>query len=155
VVISGGIRPTDNLSKETSKVQEEESEEKVVHKPEFSKGIGDSLDPQLEIARWQMSIEEMNLTENLTVALFNACTRVVPLVLRILSEQPENKKISTYQNFREEFRKFYVWNDIFPTVSGELDKILSSSRNLKITALDLLAQWGRLVCRGTTMGWKF
>jgi hypothetical protein len=106
------------------------------------------LDSQVQITRWQESIEESNYSEELAVALFNACNEVFPRILLILSQQRDIQEASVHQDLREQFRKFYVWNDIFPTISGELDKILSLSRNLKITVMGLLAQWGRLVCRG-------
>lgn len=80
--------------------------------------------------------------------MFEACIQAFQSLFHIIREKPDVSGHDTIEDLREEFRKFYVWNDIFPTTSGELGSILSASRNLKEAVFNLMAQWARALCKG-------
>jgi hypothetical protein len=101
-----------------------------------------------EVIQWQNTVNEANAQEDLSAILFEACVQAFQSVFHIIREKPDLFEHTTIDDLREEFRKFYVWNDIFPTASGELGSILSTSRNLKEAVFSLLAQWARALCKG-------
>jgi len=81
--------------------------------------------------------------------LFEATVGSFSAVLKIIADNP-----SQYDNgsmflttLRDEFQKYYMWNEGFPTSSRELDKILACSKNLRVTVLGLMVKWAKVVCR--------
>lgn len=64
---------------------------------------------------------------------------------------PDHSNSSSYESLRDEFRKFYIWNQGFSTSTGDLDLILSSSKNLKATVLGLMVLWVKALCRGSAI----
>ncbi len=142
-------------------VQSQETNFQNLSRPTFSENVdiveedsknskGDEKVPEvdIEIANWQSSLENPTVQEDLSVTLFENCANVFPLIYRILKKEAESSERSACEDLREEFRRFYVWNETFPTASGELGSILSTSRNLKETVFSLMAQWARALCRG-------
>lgn len=81
--------------------------------------------------------------------LFQATVAAFSAVLHIIaSNHSQNDDGQTFYNaLRDEFQKFYMWNEGFPSSTGELDLILSFSKNLRATVLDLMVQWAKVVCR--------
>jgi hypothetical protein len=103
----------------------------------------------IQVTGWQNSLENPAAEEDLSTVVFEDCTKVFSLVFHLIREKPNSIASSTCDDLREEFRKFYVWNDSFPIASGELGSILSTSRNLKEAVFGLMAQWARALCKGT------
>ena len=84
--------------------------------------------------------------------LFHATVVAFSALLQIIVgniDQHDDGLVS-YNLLRDEFQKYYMWNEGFPSSSGELDLILSCSKNLRATVLDLMVRWARVVCRGKT-----
>jgi hypothetical protein len=85
----------------------------------------------------------------LAAALYEALVAGFAALLRVLLEDSArlDQGSSSYKALRDEFQKFFLWNDGFSTTSGELDRILSCSKNLRAAVLALMVQWARTVCR--------
>jgi len=85
----------------------------------------------------------------LACVLFEAANAAFAALLRALVQDPArlNDELDPYQILHNEFQKFYMWNDSFLTSSGELDRILSCSRNLRAMILTLMVKWAKAVCR--------
>jgi len=102
----------------------------------------------LQVADLQNKIEDPAQEPDLPAVLFNHCVKVFVNLFRIIHGKDDLIQPSICEDLREEFRKFYVWNDTFPTESGQLGSILATSRNLKAAVLGLMAQWARALCKG-------
>lgn len=103
------------------------------------------------ISEWrrEVSYEDEQLELGLAADLFDAAVAGFAELLRILLEDPArlDKNSSSYEALRNEFQRFYLWNDGFSTSSGGLDRILSCSKNLRATVLALMVQWAKTVRR--------
>ena len=73
---------------------------------------------------------------------------MVTITFQVIRENNDALDDDVYQDLQEEFRKFYVWNDLFSTSGGELDNLLSASQNLKAAVLVLMLQWANALSRG-------
>jgi hypothetical protein len=102
-----------------------------------------SLTELQETVEHQHGVQELGPASS----LFECSTALFSSLLRSLAEDIEQLGPDLYGVLRNEFRKFYLWNDGLSTRSGELDDILSHSKNLKATVLPLIALWARAVCR--------
>jgi hypothetical protein len=105
-----------------------------------------------DVALWQRQIDhgEEHQEVGLVTQLFQATVAAFSAVLQIIADDPcqYNDGLTFYNALRDEFQKFYIWNEGFPSSSGELDVTLLCSKNLRATALDLMVQWSKVVCRG-------
>lgn len=101
-----------------------------------------------DVAIWQHGVQHDQLELGLASHLFETSTAAFSAILNVLSLNPTKFDSVLYGTLRNEFRKFYMWNEGFATQSGGLDDALSVSRNLKATVLKLMVQWARAVCRG-------
>jgi hypothetical protein len=103
-----------------------------------------------DVTLWRGGIEEQDERLELGPAsyLFEASTIAFSALLQVLVGNPTLFDPESYQTLRGEFRKFYLWNEGFCTGSGDLDGILSSSKNLKATVLSLMVLWARAVSKG-------
>jgi hypothetical protein len=72
--------------------------------------------------------------------IFTAAVQAFPIILRAISEGPEHAD-SRVIELKNEFRKFFIWNEGFSTSDGELDRLISMSRNLRDTVLRLMLEW--------------
>jgi hypothetical protein len=122
-------------------MDEDESDKSQSGKADFDGGI--------QVADWRDSLENSAAQEDISTIVFEDCVKVFSLVFHIIRENPDSITSSTCDDLREEFRKFYVWNDSFPIASGELGSILSTSRNLREAVFGLMAQWARALSKGT------
>lgn len=80
--------------------------------------------------------------------LFQETTIAFSSLLRVLIQDPSYVDPRLYKLLREEFRKYYMWNEGFCTRAGDLDQVLSSSKNLKGTVLNLMVLWARAISKG-------
>lgn len=105
------------------------------------------------VTLWQGGVEEQDGGPEHGAAsyLFEASTVAFSALLRILVGDTRLDP-GSYQTLRGEFRKFYLWNEGFCTGSGDLDQILSSSKNLKATVLNLMVLWSRAISKGMFLG---
>jgi hypothetical protein len=127
------------------------SSEPIKDNPVSSGGGDGNPEADLKVSQWQKDIENSSDQEDWSAILFESCIEVFPLVFHIICEKPENVESSFRDDLREEFRKFYVWNDTFATASGELGSILSTSRNLKEAVYSIMLQWARALCKGNSI----
>jgi hypothetical protein len=79
--------------------------------------------------------------------LFQETATAFSSILRILIQDPTYLDPRLYKSLREEFRKYYMWNEGFCTGAGDLDQVLSSSKNLKGTVLNLMVLWARALSK--------
>lgn len=102
-----------------------------------------------DVTLWRGGVEEQ--AERLEPAdashLFQASAITFSSLLETLRRKPERLNSDLYAILRNEFRKFYLWNEGFCTGSGDLDQILLSSKNLKATVLNLMVLWARAVSK--------
>lgn len=103
---------------------------------------------------WQLGLPQGDEQQEIGPAaqLFEATVVAFSAVLQVIADTPgqydeHGDGLRFYTALRDEFQKFYMWNEGFPSSSGELDLILSCSKNLRATVLDLMAQWAKVVCR--------
>lgn len=105
----------------------------------------------LDVALWQQEIYQEGEQQELgpVAQLFQATVVTFSALLQIIADDPGRYTdgLMFYNALRDEFQKFYMWNEGFPSSSGELDIILSSSKNLRATVLDLIVHWAKVVCR--------
>jgi hypothetical protein len=103
-----------------------------------------------EVALWQRDVEHHDDLPDLGPAgyLFEASTTTFSAILHLLASNVDLLEPGAYQRLRNEFRKFYMWNEGFSTRSGQLDHILASSKNLRTTVLGLLVQWVTALSKG-------
>jgi hypothetical protein len=91
-----------------------------------------------DVAVWRSGIQTQgadDLEHRLASHLFEALVAAFSALLRTLTSEPENVDSATYELLRDEFRKFYMWNEGFSTRAGDLDHILASSKNLEAAVL--------------------
>ena len=103
-----------------------------------------------DVTLWRGGVEDQDERPELGPAsyLFEASTIAFSALLQVVVGDPTHFDSELYQTLREEFRKFYLWNEGFCTGSGDLDQILSSSKNLKATVLGLMVLWARALSKG-------
>jgi hypothetical protein len=100
-----------------------------------------------KIADWQVERDEPDLGP--ACDLFKASERAFSALLQALAVHVVQVESGTYESLRNEFMKYYMWNEGLSTRSGNLDSILSSSTNLKGTVLRLMVQWAKSVLKST------
>lgn len=107
-----------------------------------------------DVTLWRGEIEEQDEKPELGPAsyLFEASSLAFSALLHTLIGNSTLLDLEAYQTLRDEFRKFYLWNEGFSTGSGDLDRILSYSKNLKATVLNLMVLWARSVMKGMILG---
>lgn len=105
---------------------------------------------ELNVAQWQRHVEDDGSAVETGPAcyMFEAATTVVSSLINVLVLEPEHIEREHFEALRDEFRKFYMWNEGLATRSGQLDQILSSSRSLKATVLKLIAHWITTILKG-------
>jgi hypothetical protein len=103
-----------------------------------------------DVTLWQHQVQDNQPEPGLACYLFEASTAAFSALLNILSADPAKLDSTSYGVLRNEFRKYYMWNEGFSTRAGGLDHALSNSRNLKAAVLKLMAQWASAICRGDT-----
>jgi hypothetical protein len=103
---------------------------------------------------WQRGLQHGDEQQEIGPAtqLFEATVVAFSAVFQVIAETPgqydeHGDGLRFYTALRDEFQKFYMWNEGFPSSSGGLDLILLCSRTLRATVLDLMAQWAKAVCR--------
>jgi hypothetical protein len=101
-----------------------------------------------DVTLWQLEVQDDQQELGLACYLFEASTAAFSALLNVLSANPAKPDSVSHGVLRNEFQKYYMWNEGFSTRSGGLDCALSNSRNLKATVLKLMVQWARAVCRG-------
>jgi hypothetical protein len=106
-----------------------------------------------EVELWHQGVQGHNDIPELGPAssLFDASTSAFTILLRIMVQDPYHSNSNSYKSLRDEFRKFYIWNQGFSASTGDLDLILSSSKNLKATVLGLMVLWVKALCRGSAI----
>lgn len=109
--------------------------------------VGESLD---QITAWQQQLVSSPPLESSGIAesLFESLVSTFSAIHTELRQDQEFEHSNLLSELREEFRKFYVWNDTFSTQSGHLDNILKTSRNLQVTVLSLMNQWAITISKG-------
>lgn len=106
-------------------------------------------DEVTDVAHWQRSILDGDEPERgPAYYLFEASTTAFSALLQILAADSTRFKSESYESLRDEFRKFYMWNEGFSTRSGDLDYVLSCSKNLKATVIGLMVHWVKAVSKG-------
>jgi hypothetical protein len=109
------------------------------------------MDSIVDVALWQRGIQNGDDQELGPVCyLFEASVSAFSALLHILAADSSQFESESYQQLRNEFRKFYMWNEGFSTRTGDLDHILASSKNLKGTVLGLMVQWVKAVSKSTS-----
>lgn len=105
------------------------------------------------VTQWQSGIEtrDKQLERSPACCLFEAVTAVLSASLQMMIGNSRCFDQESYLLLREEFQKFYLWNEGFSTGSGDLDRILSSSKNLKSTVLSLMVSWTKAVLGSTNI----
>jgi hypothetical protein len=106
-----------------------------------------------DVELWQHGLQSHDDKPELGPAsyLYDASTSVFTVLLQIMIQDPDHFDSNSYESLRDEFRRFYIWNQGFSTSMGDLDLILSSSKNLKATVLRLMVLWAKALCRGSTV----
>jgi len=102
-----------------------------------------------DVARWQQGIllgKEQEVGP--ACYLYEASISALSALLHVLAADSIHYDSETYASLRDEFRKFYLWNEGFSTRAGELDHILAYSKNLKGTVLGLMVQWVKTFTKG-------
>ena len=102
-----------------------------------------------DVKQWQDEVEAQDGRAELGPAahLFEASTAVFAAGLQVMIGDYHNFDPDSYRILRNEFRRFYLWNEGFSTSSGGLDRILSSSKNLEATVLSIMVCWTKAVLR--------
>jgi len=107
------------------------------------------MDHDVDVAIWQRGIllEEGQREIGPACYLFESSISAFSEILKVLAVNPVHLDSESYGSLRDEFRKFYMWNEGFSTRTGDLDHILACSKNLKGAVLGLMAQWVRTVSK--------
>jgi hypothetical protein len=107
------------------------------------------MDRDISIWRGGVLSQEDPAELGLASNLFDASVAAFAALLRVLVGDLGRSEVDSgsYEVLRNEFQRFYMWNDGFSTNLGELDRILSCSKNLRATVLALMARWAKTVCR--------
>jgi hypothetical protein len=102
-----------------------------------------------DVALWQDGIEPQGDPPEIGPAsyLFEASVAAFSAILQIIAANKDDFDRSSYESLRDEFRKFYMWNEGFSTQTGALDQALSSSQSLKAAVLDMMIHWARTALR--------
>jgi hypothetical protein len=102
-----------------------------------------------DVKQWQGEVEAQDGRPELGPAahLFEASTAVFAASLQLMIGDYHNFDPDSYRILRNEFRRFYLWNEGFSTSSGGLDRILSSSKNLEATVLGIMVSWTKAVLK--------
>jgi hypothetical protein len=102
-----------------------------------------------DVALWQDGIEPQGGPPEIGPAsyLFEASVAAFSAILQIIAANKDDFDRSSYESLRDEFRKFYMWNEGFSTQTGALDQALSSSQSLKAAVLDMMIHWARTALR--------
>jgi hypothetical protein len=110
------------------------------------------MDNGVDMALWQQGILPEGGVEEIGPAcfLFEASIAVFSGLLQVLASESNHVDLGSYISLREEFRKFYMWNEGFSTRKGDLDHVLAKSKNLKGTVLGLMAQWAKAISKGVS-----
>lgn len=109
------------------------------------------MDHDIDVSLWQKGIQHEDEQElGPACYLFEASIIAFSELLHILAADSTRLKSEPYRSLRNEFRKFYLWNEGFSTRAGDLDHILASSKNLKGTVLGLMVQWAKAVSKSTS-----
>ncbi|KAH7370410.1 hypothetical protein BKA65DRAFT_16501 [Rhexocercosporidium sp. MPI-PUGE-AT-0058] len=105
------------------------------------------MDHDVDVALWRRGIllEEGHQEAGPACYLFEASILTFSALLQVLAADSVHYDSESYGRLREEFRKFYMWNEGFSTRTGDLDHVLACSKNLKGTVLGLMVQWVRTV----------
>jgi len=103
-----------------------------------------------QVAAWQQQLLSAPPLEGSGIAesLFESLVSTFSVIHTELLKYQGLENSNLLSDLREEFRKFYVWNDTVSTQSGQLDSILQTSRNLQITVLSLMNQWAMTISKG-------
>jgi hypothetical protein len=106
-------------------------------------------DGKVDVGEWQRNLKSASKTEDFGTSgiLYENSISAFVALYRILRSNTDASRAQVVQDLREEFRKFYVWNDALGTQTGQLERVLETSRNLKTGVLSLLAQWARVICK--------
>lgn len=98
-----------------------------------------------EVVLWRRGILHDDNQPEIGAAaeLFEVSTEGSSQLLQILALD-----LTVYESFRDEFRKFYMWNEGFSTLSGHLDCILATSKDLRATTLGLMVNWAKSLLKG-------
>ncbi|TAQ84989.1 hypothetical protein B7494_g6698 [Chlorociboria aeruginascens] len=104
---------------------------------------------EYDVTTWQQGLRDDGVPSEVGLAsyLFEASTTAFAALLQVLTADTARFDAELYESLREEFKKYYIWNEGFSTASGDLDDILACSKNLKATVLRLMVQWARAACR--------
>jgi hypothetical protein len=107
------------------------------------------MDNEVDVALWQQGILPEGEAHEAGPAcyLFEASISAFSALLHILASDPLRFDSESYTSLRDEFRKFYMWNEGFSTRSGDLDHVLACSKNLKAIVLGLMVHWVRTVLK--------
>jgi len=107
------------------------------------------MDTGPDVTLWQGGVVEQDEQPESGPAchLFQETTMAFASLSRTLTQDPNDLDPRFYILLREEFRKFYLWNEGFCTGAGDLDQVLSSSKNLKGTVLNLMVLWARALSK--------
>ena len=107
-------------------------------------------DRDIDVALWQREISFQDEEREIGPAcyLFEASISVFSVLLQVLAADTVHFDSELYEGLRDEFRKFYMWNEGFSTRRGDLDHVLACSKNLRGTVLGLMVQWVKVVPRG-------
>jgi hypothetical protein len=102
-----------------------------------------------DVKQWQGEVEAQDGRTELGPAahLFEASIAVFAAGLQVMIGDYRNFDPDSHRILRNEFRRFYLWNEGFSTSSGGLDRILSSSKNLEATVLSIMVSWTKAVLR--------
>lgn len=109
------------------------------------------MESETGVSLWRGAIEDQEEVLELGPAshLFEAATAVFSSTLQVMRQDHINYDAESYDRLRGEFMRFFLWNEGFLTSSGNLDRILISSRNLKATVLGLMVLWVKSILKGT------
>ena len=109
----------------------------------------DKGEVKVDVTEWQRNIKASSKAQDFGISgiLYENSISVFVALYRILQSQTDASTVQVVQDLREEFRKFYVWNDALGTQTGQLQRVLETSQNLNTAVLSLLAQWARVICK--------
>lgn len=109
---------------------------------------GEVEEEEEEVENKQAECSQFQQELGISGGLVEGCLGYFSILYGILSRRSDELPTGVIESLREEFRKFYVWNDVRGTQQGHLEQVLSTSRSLRVAVLSLLVQWARLLCKG-------
>jgi hypothetical protein len=118
----------------------------------LSEEVSRMTNHNVDVALWQRGLFNDEREHEIGPAcyLFEASVSVFSALLRVLANDPVHYDSNLYGSLRNEFRKFYMWNEGFSTRTGDLDHVLACSKNLKGTVLGLMVQWAQTVSKSAS-----